>query len=81
MTSIKQILARHDWENPVVTNWNRLPLHTSMSYANERDKREIKQPRKSLNGPWQFSYFENLSDIDEEWRKKRLAYVKNYSCS
>ncbi len=51
MTSIKQILARHDWENPVVTNWNRLPLHTSMSYANERDKREIKQPRKSLNGP------------------------------
>ncbi|ABJ62412.1 beta-galactosidase [Leuconostoc mesenteroides subsp. mesenteroides] len=76
MTSIKQILARHDWENPVVTNWNRLPLHTSMSYANERNKREIKQPRKSLNGPWQFSYFENLSDIDEEWRKKDLPTSK-----
>ncbi|MFT8966986.1 glycoside hydrolase family 2 TIM barrel-domain containing protein, partial [Leuconostoc suionicum] len=77
MTSIKQILARHDWENPVVTNWNRLSLHTSMSYANERDKQEIKQPRKSLNGPWQFSYFENLSEIDEEWREKDLPTSKN----
>ncbi|MGX4593695.1 beta-galactosidase [Leuconostoc sp. JNUCC 76] len=77
MTSIKQILARHDWENPVVTNWNRLPLHTSMSYTNEREKQEIKQPRKSLNGPWQFSYFENLSEIDEEWREKDLPTSKN----
>lgn len=32
MTTLQTILARRDWENPVVTQWHRLPSHTDMTY-------------------------------------------------
>ncbi|GMA70648.1 hypothetical protein GCM10025879_18940 [Leuconostoc litchii] len=46
MTTIKEILSRRDWENPIVTNFHRLPLHTEMTYMFEYDGKETQQLKK-----------------------------------
>lgn len=33
MMTMIDVLERKDWENPVVSNWNRLPMHTPMSLS------------------------------------------------
>lgn len=63
MTTLQTILARRDWENPVVTQWHRLPSHTEMTYDGQV---------QSLNGPWRFNYFTQLDAIDDIWRVQDL---------
>ena len=63
MTTLQTILARRDWENPVVTQWHRLPSHTEMTYGHQV---------QSLNGTWQFNYFTQLNAIDDTWRVQDL---------
>ena len=63
MTTLQTILARRDWENPVVTQWHRLPSHTEMTYDGQV---------QSLNGPWGFNYFTQLDAIDDIWRVQDL---------
>ncbi|MDR2977282.1 MAG: DUF4981 domain-containing protein, partial [Streptococcaceae bacterium] len=57
MIKFADILARKDWENPVVTNWNRLPMHTGMNY----------QETLCLDGTWNFDHFSKVSEIPENW--------------
>lgn len=63
MTTLQTILARRDWENPVVTQLHRLPSHTEMTYDGQV---------QSLNGPWGFNYFTQLDAIDDIWRVQDL---------
>lgn len=55
--NLKSILERKDWENPTLTNWNRLPMHTPMKFNAE----------KVLDGMWQFSHFDSPEDIPDNW--------------
>ena len=58
-----EVIARRDWENPVVTNWHRLPMHTPMSYKNDI----ANETEKSLNGIWEFNWYRKLEEVDSAW--------------
>lgn len=53
MMTMIDVLERKDWENPVVSNWNRLPRHTPMDFLE----------KQSLNGLWNFDHFSRISDL------------------
>ena len=64
----------NDWENPLVTEVNKLPARvTSISYPNETmalagDRKE--SPRyKSLNGQWKFSFAPNIAQSVRDFYK------------
>ncbi|MGG5838937.1 sugar-binding domain-containing protein, partial [Huaxiibacter chinensis] len=68
--SLKTLLARRDWENPVVTQWNRLPAHAPFhSWRDETLAREegLAACKRSLNGTWQFSYFSSPEQVPDAW--------------
>ena len=51
--TLSAILARRDWENPGVTQWNRLAAHAPLhSWRNEQSARDDagSASRHSLNG-------------------------------
>lgn len=78
MTTIENVLYRRDWENPAVTNWHRLPMHTDMSYGLNLALQEADESQQqSLNGNWQFSYFSNQSFVDEAWRTNDLPQANS----
>ncbi|OIM24870.1 beta-D-galactosidase [Oenococcus oeni] len=70
--SFRDIINRKDWENPVITNWHRLPIHTEMNYSKSlnEDKQKTIQ---SLNGNWCFSYFSKVTDVPENWADRDLT--------
>ncbi len=57
MMTMIDVLERKDWENPVVSNWNRLPMHTPMDFLE----------KQSLNGLWNFDHFSRISDVPKNW--------------
>lgn len=57
MVKFTDILDRRDWENPVVTNWNRLPMHTPMNH----------KETVCLDGIWGFDHFSKVTEIPENW--------------
>ena len=68
--TLSDILARRDWENPGVTQWNRLPAHAPLhSWRNESSARDDAGSisRRSLNGMWRFSYFSAPERVPEAW--------------
>lgn len=67
---ICDILSRRDWENPIVTNWHRLPMHTLMQYKINSDDISHYQ---SLNGTWQFNYFNSPNEVNNQWLKQDLS--------
>lgn len=71
MTTLQTIIARRDWENPVVTQWHRLPSHTEMTYDSPNQHGQHNQIQ-SLNGTWRLSYFPNMTAVDETWRTRDL---------
>lgn len=71
MTTLQTILERRDWENPVVTQWHRLPSHTDMAY-DRPDQGQSGSQIQSLNGTWGFNYFTQLDAIDDTWRVQDL---------
>lgn len=78
MATIENVLYRRDWENPTVTNWHRLPMHTDMSYGLDLALQAANESqRQSLNGDWQFSYFSNQSVVDEAWRTNDLPQANS----
>lgn len=57
--TLSALLARRDWENPGVTQWNRLVVHAPFhSWRDETFAREDKPSlsKRLLNGVWRFSF-------------------------
>ena len=68
--SLSDILARRDWENPVITSLNRLDAHPPFSsWRDERAARDDRPSlsRQSLNGQWTFSYFTQPEAVPQSW--------------
>lgn len=74
--TLAAILGRRDWENPAVTQLNRLPAHPPFSSWRDalaaRDDSSSESLR-SLNGEWQFSYFTQPECVPESWLEDDLA--------
>lgn len=70
ITSLAAILARRDWENPGVTQLNRLQAHPPFaSWRNATDAR-LNRPSsrlRSLNGEWKFCWFASPEAVPESW--------------
>lgn len=68
--SLAAVLARRDWENPGVTQLNRLeahpPFHSWKNADDARDNRKSAQ-KFSLNGQWQFAWFASPEAVPESW--------------
>lgn len=76
--SLSQIISRRDWENPAVTQINRLAAHPPMvswrdASAARDDKSSLQEKR--LNGCWNFSYFTQPEDVPDHWT---LADLDHY---
>ena len=68
--SLAAVLARRDWENPGVTQLNRLEAHPPFySWQNADDARANRQSaqKRSLNGQWQFAWFASPEAVPESW--------------
>lgn len=68
--SLSEILARRDWENPVITSLNRLDAHPPFaSWRDEISARDDRPSpsRQSLNGQWTFSYFTQPEAVPQSW--------------
>ena len=59
MTSLAQVLARRDWENPQSVQVNRLPAHSPLhGFCTQEEALNKKSTqRKLLNGDWQFQLY------------------------
>lgn len=69
--SLAAILARRDWENPGVTQRNRLEAHPPFaSWRNATDARDnTPSPNvRCLNGTWKFNWFASPEAVPESWR-------------
>lgn len=58
--SLAVVLQRRDWENPGVTQLNRLAAHPPFaSWRNSEEARTDRPSRqlRSLNGEWRFAWF------------------------
>ncbi|SNY61972.1 beta-galactosidase [Enterobacter sp. CC120223-11] len=69
-------LTRRDWENPVVTQWHRLPAHAPMfSWRSEEEAQQdvLSASRLLLNGEWRFSFFNAPEAVPEGWLTEDLA--------
>jgi len=67
---LNDLLARRDWENPVVTHWHRLPAHVPLhSWRDEQAAREedVSSSRHLLNGQWRFSFFPAPEAVPVSW--------------
>ena len=68
--SLAAVLHRRDWENPGVTQLNRLEAHPPFySWRNADDAhagRDSSQ-KLSLNGQWKFSWFASPEAVPESW--------------
>ena len=68
--SLSAVLARRDWENPGVTQLNRLEAHPPFcSWRSADDARTNKRSSqlRSLNGQWQFAWFAAPEAVPESW--------------
>ncbi|NDO80499.1 beta-galactosidase [Citrobacter sp. NCU1] len=73
--SLAAVLARRDWENPGVTQRNRLEAHPPFASWHDatdaRDNRPSSRIR-SLNGAWKFNWFASPEAVPESWRLSDL---------
>lgn len=70
--SLAAVLARRDWENPGVTQLNRLEAHPPFaSWRNATDARNNTSSSsvRSLNGAWKFNWFASPEAVPESWRQ------------
>lgn len=68
--TLNTLLARRDWENPSVTQWNRLAAHAPFhSWRNESAAREeaSSASRRSLNGEWRFNFYTAPEQVPQAW--------------
>ncbi|MBA7844055.1 beta-galactosidase [Klebsiella sp. RHBSTW-00484] len=74
--SLAAVLARRDWENPGVTQLNRLEAHPPFySWQNADDARANRKSAQkfSLNGQWQFTWFASPEAVPESWLTSDLS--------
>ena len=74
-SSLSVVLSRRDWENPICTQYRRLPAHPPFnSWRNTQDAQSDRPSlqRISLNGVWAFSYFNQPEQVPESWRHADL---------
>ena len=74
--TLSTLITRRDWENPGVTQWNRLPAHAPLSgWRDEQAAREegSSSSVRSLNGDWQFSYFAAPEQVPDSWTQEDCA--------
>ncbi|MDN6549601.1 MAG: beta-galactosidase, partial [Enterobacterales bacterium] len=75
VNSLSVVLSRRDWENPICTQYQRLPAHPPFnSWRNTQDAQNDRPSlqRISLNGVWAFSYFSQPEQVPESWRHADL---------
>ena len=68
--SLAAVLARRDWENPGVTQLNRLEAHPPFcSWRSAQDARNNHHSAQlqSLNGEWKFAWFASPEAVPESW--------------
>ncbi|MGI3450428.1 beta-galactosidase [Citrobacter arsenatis] len=68
--SLSAVLARRDWENPGVTQLNRLEAHPpfcSWRSADDARTHQRSTQLRSLNGKWQFAWFAAPEAVPESW--------------
>ena len=73
--SLYAVLARRDWENPGVTQLNRLEAHPpfcSWRNVNDARKNNPSEQLRSLNGAWKFAWFTSPEAVPESWRLSDL---------
>lgn len=69
--SLAAVLARRDWENPGVTQLNRLEAHppfSSWRSAEDARNNTLSPQLRSLNGDWKFAWFASPEAVPESWR-------------
>lgn len=70
VSALHTVISRRDWENPVVTQWHRLPAHVPLrSWRDEQAAREgsASPAHRLLNGAWRFSFFPRPEAVPESW--------------
>lgn len=75
-SALNTLLARRDWENPVVTHWHRLAAHVPLhSWRDENAARQDhgSAARRLLNGKWRFSFFPSPEAVPQSWLHKDCA--------
>lgn len=68
--SLSAVLARRDWENPGVTQLNRLEAHPpfcSWRSADDARTNQRSSQLRSLNGQWQLAWFAAPEAVPESW--------------
>lgn len=67
MLTVKSVLDRRDWENQNVVEHNQIKAHSPLnSYRSTFEALTKRNPSKvSLNGQWQFRFFERPEEVDE----------------
>lgn len=68
--AFKDVIARQDWQDPSVTQINRLEAHPRFfSWRDEVSARENQASAQtlSLDGEWRFSYATRPEKVDPEW--------------
>lgn len=73
--SLAVVLKCRDWENPGVTQLNRLEAHPPFcSWRNADDARVNRDSaqKRSLNGEWTFAWFSAPEAVPESWRTSDL---------
>lgn len=68
--TLQQRLSQRHWENPAVTQLNRLPAHPPFSSWRQSDAARddrASESIQSLNGEWRFSYFTRPEAVPDEW--------------
>ncbi|MDK1703788.1 beta-galactosidase [Serratia rubidaea] len=73
--SLAAVLARRDWENPGVTQLNRLEAHPPFYSWRNADAARSDQHSdrlRSLNGDWKFNWFAAPEAVPESWRLSDL---------
>lgn len=67
MTSVAQVIAQQDWQNPVVFQRNRINGHSPLhGFLNETDALLHQNSQRTLlNGQWEFRLFERPEQVCE----------------
>ena len=91
MAHFSEVLARRDWENPLVTSINRLPAHSPLSSYPDVDtalQGEVSDSRRNLNGFWSFKLFDRpesvevafFDDLPADSKAYIIAVPSNWQC-
>ena len=69
--TLDAVLALNHWQNPAITQLNRLAAHPPFSSWRSTQAAAEDRPSdslRSLNGQWQFCLFDRPQDVPDSWR-------------